>query len=154
MLIRKKKGDKINRRDFLKGVIKFFFLVFSIVSIFFGITILKPLNPKRKEYKFFEIPEDKVPKEGVKKVDIKIDEERYFKIFLVKIDNYLLALSPVCTHLGCFVNFDRISGEFICPCHGGRYNIEGKVIKGPPKEELERLPVKIDKEKVLVGLRV
>ncbi len=120
-----------------------------------GLTILKPTRTKRKDLKFFEVPEDKYPKEGIKKVDIKIDGEKYFKIFLVKnSSNALMALSPVCTHLGCFVNFDRNTNEFICPCHGGRYDIEGKVIAGPPKEPLQRLPVKIENKRIFVGLKI
>lgn len=150
-----KKLEKINRRVFLKRVIKSFFLFISLIFPFLGLTILKPTRPKRKDLKFFEVPEDKYPKEGVKKVDIKIDGEKYFKIFLVKnSSNALIALSPVCTHLGCFVNFDRNTNEFICPCHGGRYDIEGKVIAGPPKEPLQRLPVKIENKRIFVGLKI
>lgn len=148
-----KQLEKINRRVFLKKVIKSFFLVISLILPFIWLTILKPKNPKRRDFKFFEIPKDKYPKEGLKKVDIKIDEKKYFKIFLVnRNDNSLIALSPVCTHLGCFVNFDRYNNEFICPCHGGRYDIEGRVITGPPKENLQRLPVKIENDKIYVGL--
>lgn len=150
-----KKLEKINRRAFLKRVIKSFFLFVSLIFPFLGLSILKPTSPKRKDFKFFEVPEDKTPKEGVKKVDIKIDEEKYFKIFLVKISsNSLIALYPLCTHLGCFVNFDRNTNEFICPCHGGRYDIEGKVINGPPKEPLQRLPVKIEGNRIFVGIKI
>ncbi|RME66309.1 MAG: hypothetical protein D6778_04940 [Nitrospirae bacterium] len=66
----------------------------------------------------------------------------------------LYALSPVCTHLGCLVNWNYLKGEFQCPCHGGRYDIKGRVIGGPPPRPLTRLPLKIEGEKVLVGLKV
>mgnify|MGYP001772631599 CR=1 FL=1 len=124
-----------------------FFIVICLV-------ILRPSNPKRKEYIFFEISEEKLPKEGVKKVDIKISEEKYFRIFLIKTENSLIGLSPVCTHLGCFVNFDKNSNEFLCPCHSGRFDIKGNVLAGPPKYPLQRLPIKIEDKKIFVGLKI
>lgn len=154
-MLTNKQLEKINRRLFLKKVIKSFFLVISFILPFLFLTILKPKSPKRRDFKFFEIPKDKYPKEGLKKVDIKIDEGKYFKIFLVKThDDSLIALSPVCTHLGCFVNFDRYNNEFICPCHGGRFSVKGRVITGPPREPLQRLPVKIENDRIYVGLIV
>jgi len=142
------------RRLFLKKVIKLIFIVISFSFISSVLAFLKPKNPKKKPYRFFEIPSDKIPKEGVKRVDIAIDEEKTVKVFLVKHNNSLIALSPVCTHLGCFVNFDRNINEFVCPCHGGRYNIEGKVIKGPPQKNLQRFPIKIKNNKILVGIKI
>jgi cytochrome b6-f complex iron-sulfur subunit len=47
-------------------------------------------------------------------------------------DNTFNALSSVCTHQGCIVSiFDSGSGQFICPCHGSHYDINGKVTQGP-----------------------
>ncbi len=46
------------------------------------------------------------------------------------------ALSPVCTHAGCFVNFNAAEQSWDCPCHGGRFDTSGKVICGPPRKDL------------------
>lgn len=44
------------------------------------------------------------------------------------------AHTTICPHLGCSVNFtgNTQSGEtaFQCPCHGGRFDIQGKVFEG------------------------
>jgi len=45
-----------------------------------------------------------------------------------------------CTHLGCEVNFE--AGEWICPCHGSRYDQDGRVVHGPAVKPLRRLKVK------------
>ena len=66
----------------------------------------------------------------------------------------MTVFSPVCTHLGCYVNWDNNRKEFICPCHGGRYNIDGQVIAGPPPKPLDRLPFKIEAGKVYLGVTV
>src|SRR6267154_547882 len=41
-----------------------------------------------------------------------------------------VALSSVCTHQGCTLNFVSASKQFSCPCHGGLYDISGKVLGG------------------------
>jgi cytochrome b6-f complex iron-sulfur subunit len=48
-----------------------------------------------------------------------------------------LALSTVCPHLGCLVNPDQ--DGFACPCHGSRYDKNGKVMRGPSKQDLNEL---------------
>ncbi|NJD91754.1 MAG: Rieske (2Fe-2S) protein, partial [Geobacter sp.] len=37
----------------------------------------------------------------------------------------LVALSAVCTHLGCIVQWEKEKQDFICPCHAGRYTVDG-----------------------------
>src|ERR1044072_2365250 len=54
--------------------------------------------------------------------------------------NTFIALSTRCAHLGCPVRFVRAAGNFICPCHGGVYDFEGKVIGGPTGPAAARLP--------------
>ena len=49
------------------------------------------------------------------------------------------ALSLVCTHAGCTVNYSGSS--FYCPCHGGSYDNNGNVTGGPPPSALKQLTV-------------
>lgn len=62
-----------------------------------------------------------------------------------------VALSAVCTHLGCVVSWETDKGEFLCPCHGGRFSAEGTVLGGPPPKPLESLTVAISGDQVMVG---
>ena len=56
-----------------------------------------------------------------------------------------LVLSARCTHLGCSVRWNSQSNDsFRCPCHGGVFDAEGRVVKGPPKEPLERPAVRLE----------
>jgi glycine/D-amino acid oxidase-like deaminating enzyme/nitrite reductase/ring-hydroxylating ferredoxin subunit len=50
-------------------------------------------------------------------------------------------LSPTCTHAGCIVKFNPVEKSWDCPCHGGRYNLEGQVLCGPPRKNLEQIMV-------------
>ncbi len=49
----------------------------------------------------------------------------------------LRALSPTCTHLGCVVEFNEAERTWDCPCHGSRFDTDGKVISGPARKPLE-----------------
>ncbi len=50
----------------------------------------------------------------------------------------LHALSPVCTHMGCHVNWNPAERSWDCPCHGSRFSVEGTVIQGPATGDLEK----------------
>ena len=62
-----------------------------------------------------------------------------------------IALSAVCTHLGCIVKWVAEQGEFLCPCHGGKFSAHGQVLGGPPPKPLESYPVEIVDQELLVG---
>lgn len=47
------------------------------------------------------------------------------------------AVAQSCTHQGCSVSFSKSNNEFICPCHGGVYDINGNVVSGPPPAPLK-----------------
>ena len=51
------------------------------------------------------------------------------------------ALSLVCTHLGCTVE-TQLDG-FTCPCHGSRFDLQGKVRRGPAAKPLSALRVEV-----------
>ena len=62
-----------------------------------------------------------------------------------------VALSAVCTHLGCVVAWQDQAGEFLCPCHGGRFSADGQVLGGPPPRPLESLVVELDGDQLKIG---
>lgn len=54
------------------------------------------------------------------------------------------AISMVCTHLGCTVEYQ--SKTFVCQCHGSRYDAQGAVTKGPASARLPLLEVEISEQ--------
>ncbi|MCU1373607.1 MAG: FAD-dependent oxidoreductase [Actinomycetia bacterium] len=52
----------------------------------------------------------------------------------------LHCVSARCTHLGCEVRFNTAEATWDCPCHGSRFDVEGRVLEGPAVRDLERQP--------------
>jgi len=55
----------------------------------------------------------------------------------------VMALIGTCTHLGCEVTYHPEKKEWLCPCHGSIYDIEGRPISGPALKALPRLAVEV-----------
>lgn len=55
----------------------------------------------------------------------------------------IIAFSPKCPHLGCNVHWSSKEHAFLCPCHGSRFSLAGKVIAGPAPRGLDTLPVRM-----------
>ncbi|MBA2514976.1 MAG: ubiquinol-cytochrome c reductase iron-sulfur subunit [Solirubrobacterales bacterium] len=64
-----------------------------------------------------------------------------------------VVLTSRCMHLGCPVRYTEAAQRFICPCHGGVYDFEGKVDGGPPVRPLDRFYNRIRNGEVEVGPR-
>ena len=63
----------------------------------------------------------------------------------------LVAYSAICTHLGCAVN-EKLNrdGLILCPCHGGTFTPEGRVIAGPPPRPLPEIAARVESARVFV----
>ncbi|CAM2798943.1 ubiquinol-cytochrome c reductase iron-sulfur subunit [Paenibacillus sediminis] len=65
----------------------------------------------------------------------------------------IVALSPVCKHLGCTIGWNNDKGypdEYHCPCHGARYTKDGKNLAVAPKP-LDEYTVKVDNGWIYLG---
>jgi menaquinol-cytochrome c reductase iron-sulfur subunit len=67
--------------------------------------------------------------------------------------NQYIAISTRCMHLGCPVRFVEAAARFICPCHGGVYDFEGKVDGGPPVRPLDRFYTRVRNGQLEIGPR-
>ena len=108
----------------------------------------------------FLLPGEKIGEEAkipIAKADIQLGNALFFNfrgqpaVVLQPAPGQFIAFSAVCTHLGCIVQWQSEKGEFLCPCHGGRFDTNGQVLGGPPPKPLESLPATVEGDQILVG---
>ncbi len=58
--------------------------------------------------------------------------------------------SNQCTHLGCPLHWVGDTQLFMCPCHGGMFNVLGKVTGGPPPRSLYKWVYKVENGTVFI----
>lgn len=63
----------------------------------------------------------------------------------------LVALSAVCTHLGCIVQWVKNKQHFLCPCHAGQFATDGSVLSGPPPKPLAKIPLSVSGGNITIG---
>jgi menaquinol-cytochrome c reductase iron-sulfur subunit len=68
-------------------------------------------------------------------------------------DSKYIAISSRCAHLGCPVRWVDAAERFICPCHGGVYDLLGRRVGGPPVRPLDRFYTRVEGENVQIGPR-
>jgi Rieske Fe-S protein len=64
------------------------------------------------------------------------------------------AFSAVCTHLGCTVQYRNDLELVWCPCHNGRFDLNGRNVAGPPPRPLEAFEVAVHGDEVVVSRKV
>ncbi|MCD6200814.1 MAG: Rieske (2Fe-2S) protein [Bacteroidales bacterium] len=137
----------MERRDALKNLLTFI----PLGTAFAGITAigLRFITPKKQEVtrRIFALHLEELPVNASRK----ITDLRGKDLMLVRTDNQeVKAMSTVCTHLGCTVQWEKDKQEFYCPCHGGRFDKNGKVIAGPPPAPLDTYPTDLEGDNIFI----
>ena len=131
----------ISRRDFL-GLASLGAVILSSLTALAGILRLTKSDVYYEESKKFKIGKpDNFPVGLVKNLENQ-------KIFIFSGTEGLHAISKICTHLGCIVALSETG--FQCPCHGSKYNRQGKVIAGPAPRPLPWWEISQDVDGTLV----
>jgi len=63
------------------------------------------------------------------------------------------AFSAICTHLDCTVQYQADRHQIWCACHNGLYDLNGRVVSGPPPRPLEEFTVHVRDEEVVITRR-
>ncbi len=56
-----------------------------------------------------------------------------------------------CTHLGCTFPWNPNDNQFQCPCHGSRYDPEGRVVRGPAPLPLQLVHVTVEEDVIRIS---
>ena len=88
-----------------------------------------------------------------KVADFKVGEIVPFrkeKAFILRTGQGFLAISAICPHLHCIVNWNELLKKFECPCHGAKFNPNGEVLEGPPPRPLDLYKLQIVEGKLVI----
>jgi Rieske Fe-S protein len=69
-------------------------------------------------------------------------------VMVVRSGDKIYATSALCTHQSCAMAV--VGSRFCCPCHGTRYDLAGRVIKGPARESLAYYGISVNEQGRLV----
>jgi cytochrome b6-f complex iron-sulfur subunit len=144
-----KQPYKKSRRDFLRKSWLFLGLVAAGEFLFFIVNLLRPGKELRSS-----VPSTLKVIGNVEDFPVNsVTTDRINKLFLVRNDDGgFLALSLICSHLGCSVAWDKPNDRFICPCHSSAFDRSGNVINSPAPRALDFYPVIIEAGKVRIDL--
>lgn len=73
------------------------------------------------------------------------------KVIVVNNGGKLSAVSAVCTHLGCLVQWKADENLIYCACHGARYEDNGQIISGPQPLPLAPYNVRVDGDDLIIS---
>jgi cytochrome b6-f complex iron-sulfur subunit len=147
----KENGDRRTRRAFLAAA--------SAAGICYGAALAYPV------YRYLASPNEMAMNEtAVSEVTLK-DAQKLpagsalmFKfgtrpaMLIHHEDGRWIAMTAVCTHLGCTVQYEPQADRIHCACHGGVYNpYTGANVSGPPPKPLTLYKVKVNPDGVLVS---
>ncbi len=134
----------LSRRYFLEVVGGGALGVAAAGSVALTAQFLSPNVLREPSMKFKAGPTENYPPNSVT-----LNKEQ--KVFIVRAkEGYFYAVSAVCTHLGCIVNWKSEDGSIACPCHGSKFDTEGKVLDGPAPRSLQRFTITLDEQGQLV----
>ncbi len=154
------RNEEVNRRAFLSSVTM---AIGALISAGLGIPavayIVGPALQRVQE-------QDWIPIGSTSKVELGtptlfkakverqtgwITDEQELSVYLLTEDGRdYVAMSNICTHLGCRVRWIDDQGQFFCPCHNAIFAKDGSVIEGPPPRPLDRFEVKVEESTIYI----
>ena len=137
--------QNIGRRHFLD-------LIIGTLAAIFSASLLYPL------FKFLWPPEGRSGGEdrlGIPMEEMLVGQSRIIPlrgepVLVIRDANKVVAVSAVCTHLGCIVKYQG-DGVIRCPCHAAAFDLSGNVVGGPAPRPLPSYPVRIEGNQIVIG---
>jgi len=136
------------RRSILRWLIGGFLSLWGLGAAGLGISFLKaPAEEKR-------------PGEGLVRCGpfstLQVGAARFIRhgtepFFVVRAnETQVLALSAICTHLRCVLEWDEASSSILCPCHDGAFDRNGNALSGPPTRPLPQYRAEVRADEIIV----
>jgi menaquinol-cytochrome c reductase iron-sulfur subunit len=155
-------GGDLDRRKFLSGIIG---VVAAAVSVAVGIPaigyLVSPGLKKQNEDTWITLGplssltpgEPKGFPYSTRTKDGWVESSQSGVAYALTTDGQTVkVLSNVCTHLSCRVGWKTDQRVYFCPCHDGKFDVEGKVVSGPPPRPLDEFQSRIENGQIEILL--
>ena len=129
-------GGTMDRRDFLNGIAGASLAVAAMGATFVTVKYLSP-NVLFEPPTSFRI--------GVPE-NYALNSVTYFpeqQVYIVRVPAGFMALSAICTHLGCITQWNSNIDLIACPCHGSRFEKDGTIEHGPAPRPLQHFAIRL-----------
>ena len=134
-------GGEMNRRSFLGRVLRGGTIVAGLASVFSAVAYFGSGSSMRRKYeRLHRVGEIEHFPVGYSRV-LKIQSDT---VLIARVsEDRLIALSALCPHKGCLVEWVRQEERLACPCHAARFDLTGNVLSGPPQRGLEEYVIDV-----------
>jgi len=142
-------GASQTRRSVLRWLVRSFLSLWGVASVGVVFSFLK--TPKLGSAVARIVPAGSFS-------SLQVGEARLIRhgsrpIHILKVsEREVLALSAICTHRQCVLDWSPEREAFICPCHAGSFDATGQVVSGLPRRALERHRTSIRGDEIVIYL--
>ncbi len=140
--------ETVNRRSFLKKAWAWLGVIAGIEFTAVALNMFSPGKRKRLENMSAYIETVGFVDDIMPGTVIPVKDGQFYLVRMA--DGGFMALSLICTHLGCSVRYNSEEKQFICPCHSSAFDLEGNVLNPPAPRPLDAYRVFIDQGQVKV----
>ena len=125
---------KMNRRSFLDRILRGGVALVGLFNAAFAIAYFRSGRGMRRKYeRMHRVGELDYFDPGYSRV-IRIDSDTV--LVARTAEGKFFALSAVCPHKGCLVEWNKEENRMICPCHAALFDLRGNVLSGPAQKSL------------------
>ena len=155
-----KEKDEISRRDFMKVAT---LSIGGLIGLGWGLPaiayVVGPALKGNQAQEWIRLGSTSKVELGVPtlfKVKVKrqtgwiVNEEELSVYILTEDGRNYIAMSNVCTHLGCRIRWIETQGQYVCPCHNGVFDKSGNVVSGPPPRSLDTFETKVENDQLFI----
>lgn len=152
--------NEITRRDFMGVSI---LVMGSVIGLGFLIPaiayIIGPALQRKESQEWIRLGSTSKVETGVPTLfKVKIEEQTGWIVNEEELSVYVLtdngrdyiAMTNICSHLGCRVRWIADENKFFCPCHNAIFDERGLVVSGPPPKPLFRYNVKVEEDQLFI----
>ena len=143
------KKQRSSRRSFLHRFLLSWLLLIMLPAVYAIIQYLIP--PKLRDRIMESVLVAKTP--DVPAIGVRMVRFNRKPVLLSRTpEGQIKAISGVCTHLGCIVEYSPERNNLNCNCHGSVFSLDGKNVSGPAPRPLESFRVEIKGDDITISI--